>query len=249
MIKTGLIGHGYWGKIIESKLDSISQKRFVQTTANYDATVFNEVDWIFIATPVETHYKIAKDCIERGVNVFVEKPFCTNLIEAEELVLLGQKNQVNLYVDNVFLRRKELLNNKTRPSKSIKFCWYKYGPFNDNLVNDLLYHDLYLLISILGLNEISSLNLILNEKDILQFNFLYAGIEIEIDYNRVSHGKKEKIIYLDGVPINFGSVLEDPLKQILLDCLSGSADFKSNNFLNLQTMAMMDVIKQNIILF
>ena len=173
MIKTGLIGHGYWGKVIESKLDSISQKRFVQTSVNYDTTVFNQVDWIFIATPAETHYKIAKDCIERGVNVFVEKPFCANLLEAEELVFLGQKNQVNLYVDNVFLRRKELLSIKTRPSQSIKFCWYKYGPFNDNLANDLLYHDLYLTISILGLNEISSLNLIINKKDILQFNFLY----------------------------------------------------------------------------
>lgn len=246
MIKTGLIGHGYWGKIIESKLDSISQKIFVQSSVNYDTSVFEQADWIIIATPAESHYRIIKDCIEKGVNVFVEKPFCNNLFEAEELLMLGQKNKIKLFVDNVFLYRKEILNIKIRPSVSIKFCWYKYGPFNDNLANDLLYHDLYILTSIIGVSKISNLNLISNEKNILKFNFFYADIKVEIDYNRVSHGEKEKIIYLDELPIIFDSGPEDPLKQILIDCISDNVNFKSNNLINLHVMAMMDKVKKSI---
>ena len=246
MIKTGLIGHGYWGKIIESKLDLISKKIFVQTSINYDTSVFHEADWIIIATPAESHYRIVKDCIEKGVNVFVEKPFCNNFFEAEELVMLGQKNKIKLFVDNVFLYRKELLNIKIRPSVSIRFSWNKYGPFNDNLVNDLLYHDLYILTSIIGISKISNLNFITNKKDILKFNFFFADIKVEIDYNRVSLGEKEKIIYLDGLPIIFDSGPEDPLKQILIDCISDNVNFKSNNYINLHTMTMMDKVKKSI---
>jgi hypothetical protein len=249
MIKTGLIGHGYWGKIIESKLDIISKKLFVQTSVNYDTSVFDQADWIIVATPAKSHYGIVKDCIEKGVNVFIEKPFCNNLFEAENLILLAEKYKINVFVDNVFLYRKELLNLKIRPSESIKFCWYKYGPFNDNLINDLLYHDLYIIISMFGVRDMSNLNFISYETDILKFNFFYAGIKVEIDYNRVSLGSRRKVIYLDGVPINFESGAEDPLKKILLDCISDKVDFKLNNYINLHAMSMMDKVKKSINIF
>ena len=110
MIKTGLIGNGYWGKKISDKLDKLSNKIFIQTTSNYNTELFRNVDWVFIATPASTHFKIAKDAIEEGVNVFLEKPFCSNTNEAVELIRLAQKNKIFLYVDNVFLYRSELQN-------------------------------------------------------------------------------------------------------------------------------------------
>ena len=42
MIKTGLIGKGYWGKIIGDKLDILSDKRFVQGKSNYDPEEFKK---------------------------------------------------------------------------------------------------------------------------------------------------------------------------------------------------------------
>ena len=64
-------------------------------------------------SPTKVQYygiKIAKDAIEEGVNVFLEKPFCSNTNEAVELIRLAQKNKIFLYVDNVFLYRSELQN-------------------------------------------------------------------------------------------------------------------------------------------
>ena len=147
MIKTGLIGHGYWGKKIEHKLLQLSELQFIQTSVTYNPKIFSSVDWVFIATPADTHSAIVKDCIGKGVNIFVEKPFCSSSLEAQELLLLANEKKTILYVDNIFLSRSELVNVKNLQYKTIKFHWHKNGPFNDNLINDLLYHDLYILIN------------------------------------------------------------------------------------------------------
>jgi predicted dehydrogenase len=54
-----------------------------------------------IATPTETHYAIAKDCLERGVHVFMEKPITSTVLEAEELIELARKKQVVLQVGHL----------------------------------------------------------------------------------------------------------------------------------------------------
>lgn len=242
MIKTGLIGGGYWGKKIEVKLDELSDKKFVQTSKNYDPERFPDVEWVFIATPLHTHYKITRDCIMKGVNVFVEKPFCSTLSEAKELLMLAAKYNVHLYVDDVFLHRSELVHRKQPETKSIKFIWHKDGPFNDSLTNDLLYHDLYILISIIGFRSVSDLKSYFNEKDILAFEFYYGDCQVQIDYDRTRKGVKQKTIYLDDMVIHFLNGYEDPLKVIISDCLNQQADFKLNHELNLETMHLMEII-------
>ena len=167
MINTGLIGRGYWGRKIEAKLDLLSKKIFVQTSENYNPEYFKYVEWIFIATPVDTHYRIAKDCIQRGVNVFLEKPFCGCSKEAQELVYLAEANNVHLYIDNVFLQRSELSIKPKGEFKTLKFIWHKNGPFNDDLFNDLLYHDIYILISLVGYKEIDLVDFKICEYDTL----------------------------------------------------------------------------------
>ena len=239
MIKTGLIGYGYWGKIIESKLDSLSDKIFIQTSKNYDPSKFSEVDWIFIATPFKTHYDIAKDCIQKQKNVFIEKPFCATVSQGEELISLAKQNNVSLCIDNVFLLRNELAYIKDQTISSIKFYWHKNGPFNDNLVNDLLYHDLYILTESVGYKKVSNINVSVNEKDILAFSVLYGDIKVDIDYNRISPGEKTKIIYIDGLPIDFSTTNEDPLKLFIDNCINSKMDFEANHTLNLHVTALM----------
>jgi predicted dehydrogenase len=174
--------------------------------------------------------------------VFVEKPFCSTLSEAKELLLLAAKYNVHLYVDDVFLHRSELVHRKEPVTKSIKFIWHKDGPFNDSLTNDLLYHDLYILISIIGFRSVSNLKSHFNEKNILAFEFYYGDCKVQIDYDRTRKGEKQKTIYLDDKVIQFFNGSEDPLKLIILDCLNQQADFKLNHELNLETMHLIEII-------
>jgi predicted dehydrogenase len=60
-------------------------------------------DVIAIATPVFTHYELAKKVLEEGKNVFVEKPFTYTSAEGEELVELAEKKKLKIMVDHTFL--------------------------------------------------------------------------------------------------------------------------------------------------
>ena len=70
----GLIGYGYWGKIIHKKLSKLCDVKFVCTSKDDYMQELENVDWVFVATPDNTHYKIVEDCLTFGKNVFCEKP-------------------------------------------------------------------------------------------------------------------------------------------------------------------------------
>jgi predicted dehydrogenase len=53
-------------------------------------------DVVHITTPPQSHYPLARECLEAGANVYVEKPFTLNLRDAEQLIDLA--NSKNLKV-------------------------------------------------------------------------------------------------------------------------------------------------------
>ncbi len=55
-------------------------------------------DVVHITTAAQSHYTIAKKCMNRGCHVYVEKPFTLNAAEAEELISLAQQTGVKLTV-------------------------------------------------------------------------------------------------------------------------------------------------------
>ena len=243
MIRTGLIGNGYWGKIIESKLLQLSNLIFIQTSKNYNSLVFKNVDWIFIATPTCTHYSIVKDCILKKVNVFVEKPFCLDLKEANELIELALINNVKLYINNIFLFSKEIEYLKTKKIKSIEFKWKKDGPFNDDLINDLLYHDIYILLYLFGLRNIYNVIINTNSNNKLNFKFNYSNIKVKVNYDRLFKKEKFKSINFNGEELIFNRNNNDPLKDLIKKCINNKLDFKSNNILNIQTVKLSNKLR------
>lgn len=51
-------------------------------------------DAVFVAVPTKYHYPMVKELLNRGVNVFTEKPFCLNPEESSELTQLAKKTGV-----------------------------------------------------------------------------------------------------------------------------------------------------------
>lgn len=124
MINIGLIGFGYWGPNLARnfsqnanfKLTSIcdfSPDRLEQAAQIYpqakmrdnveDLFNSNHTDAIAIATPVSTHYRLAKKALESGKHVWIEKPMTDNVEQAEELVELAEKKNRTLIVDHTFV--------------------------------------------------------------------------------------------------------------------------------------------------
>ncbi|WP_068345210.1 Gfo/Idh/MocA family protein [Kosmotoga arenicorallina] len=56
------------------------------------------IDFVSITVPNYLHYKVAKAFLEKGINVVCEKPLCFTIEEAEELMDLAAKNDVEFMV-------------------------------------------------------------------------------------------------------------------------------------------------------
>ena len=110
MIDVGLIGFGLAGRAFHAqviratpglRLAAILQRHGSEAAEKYpDVRVvrsvgelldIRDIRLVVIATPNETHAPIARQCLEAGRDVVVDKPFATTLKEAAELVELARK--------------------------------------------------------------------------------------------------------------------------------------------------------------
>src|SRR6266566_5090126 len=55
-------------------------------------------DVVHVTTPPQSHFAIARLCLERGCHVYVEKPITLHASEAEELIALAKANSLKLTV-------------------------------------------------------------------------------------------------------------------------------------------------------
>ena len=110
MIQVGQAGLGYWGPNLARNFGSLADLRWLcdlspdlleaaskahpqaRTTADFEELLADpELDAVVIATPVVTHYELAKEALAAGKHVFVEKPQAQSSAEAEELAALAQE--------------------------------------------------------------------------------------------------------------------------------------------------------------
>lgn len=124
MLRIGVIGYGYWGPNIVRNLHGQKNLQAVMVCDKSPAALGRvrraysdvqtvsdplevlrspEVDAVAVITPVWTHYELAKLALENGKHVFVEKPFTSNLAQAEELVELAARKNLTIMVDHTFL--------------------------------------------------------------------------------------------------------------------------------------------------
>jgi len=122
-IRVGAIGCGYWGPnlirnfieipnselVVVADLDQKLLQRMSnrfhqiqQTTTNYRDLFDMDLDAVVIATPPQTHFTIAKDCMENGLHCLVEKPLTLNSYEAKRLINIAEKHDRVLMVGHVF---------------------------------------------------------------------------------------------------------------------------------------------------
>ncbi len=124
MVKTGIVGLGYWGPnllrniyanrrngglvICDSNAARLKKMAGhypdIKSTRNYQDLIDNDdLNAIVIATDVSSHFPLAKQALQAGKHVFVEKPFAKCIEEAEELVDLGRKNGLVTMVGHTFM--------------------------------------------------------------------------------------------------------------------------------------------------
>jgi predicted dehydrogenase len=122
-MKIAVIGCGYWGpNLVRNLVQSnrvqeliccdVDQKRLdrmknlypsVKVLSDYKELLQRpDLDAAVIATPVKTHHPIAKEFLEKGKHVFIEKPLTHSYDTALELVKLAEEKQKVLMVGHTF---------------------------------------------------------------------------------------------------------------------------------------------------
>jgi predicted dehydrogenase len=175
MIRIGIVGYGYWGPnllrnfnsaadsqvlaVAEPRTDKhvLIKKLYPGVTCLSDADeLFNypEIDAVAIATPVFTHFNLAKKALLNGKHVLMEKPMTSSVAEARELIELAEKKGLMLMVDHTFLytgavqKIQQLIENGTigtpRYFDSIRINLGLFQP-DINVLWDLAAHDISIL--------------------------------------------------------------------------------------------------------
>ncbi len=122
MTSVGVVGLNYWGPNLVRNFDDLAdltwicdldEERLAQlagryptarATASFDDLLADDtLDAVVVATPVPTHYDLAKQALEAGKHVFVEKPPAMHAAEMDELVRLAADRSLVLMPGHLLL--------------------------------------------------------------------------------------------------------------------------------------------------
>lgn len=183
-LKVGVLGAGYWGpKLVRNfhdipdaemavvcdlrpdRLQHIAQLYpSVVTTACFDEMLASDVDAVAIATPILSHYSLARKALLAGKHVLVEKPLTSSSAEAEDLVELARAQQLVLMVGHTFEYNPAVELLRQLVSEGVLGKLYYINATRVNLgifqpdvdvVWDLAPHDVSILLYVLGMRPLT----------------------------------------------------------------------------------------------
>ena len=231
MNKLGIIGIGNWGKNLVRDFSKISDIKKCTSRGNIQnikwlkknypsieyvsnqKEIFNdeEINAVIISTPIKTHYALVKQALLSKKHVFIEKPICSKLSDAKELIKIAKRNNLFLFVGHIFLFN-EVLKKLIEISKKEKiiytqFQWNKFGTFDEDIFLNLLSHDISIILKLFGkpkkIKVQSSFGLI-SKCDIVTLNLeLSQNKECQIYLNRCSNNKQKLVTIFTEKNVNF----------------------------------------------
>jgi predicted dehydrogenase len=220
-ITAAVIGVGYLGKFHAEKYAASEKSKLVAVVdideqranevggsvgapalTDYRA-LFGQVQCVSIAVPTLYHYRVARDFIEAGIDVLVEKPLTADINEARALVEVAKARNVVLQVGhlerfNPAIRRLEGI---IREPKFVE-C-HRLAPFVErgtdvDVVLDLMIHDIDIIASLVRspLQRVEAVGVpVLTDKpDIANARINFAnGCIANVTSSRVSLKRERKI--------------------------------------------------------
>lgn len=221
-LKLGIIGVGSMGKnhariaaslsgvrlagiadVNAAAAEEVAKQFEVQAFQGYKS-LLPEVEAVCIVTPTGTHLEIARDCLEAGKHVLVEKPFTGEHQKASSLINLAKQSKSVLHV-NLIERYNPAVQKLLRLIKGEKIHgadFKRFSPFPERIsdtdvIFDMMFHDIDLL-SLIVPDEIESIKakgekLRTKKFDRATATILHkSGTISRIDANRVFGSKTRK---------------------------------------------------------
>ena len=220
-VEIGVVGVGYLGRHharIYSELEGVKlvgvvdidparSEAVAAQTGSHAYTEFREllgkVQAVSIAVPTSSHYKIAAEFLQAGVDVLLEKPMTVTLEEADGLIQAAEAKGALLQVGHLerFNSVVRVLDGKIREPRFIES--HRLGPFVErgtdvHVILDLMIHDIDIILS-LAESPVQSIRavgvpVISSQIDIANARIEFAnGCVANVTASRVSREKLRKI--------------------------------------------------------
>jgi predicted dehydrogenase len=170
-IRAGVVGTGHMGQyhvLVYAELPDvelvgvadIDTERARTVAAGYETRAFGDhraliglVDVASVAVPTEEHFHVARDLLEAGISVLVEKPMAPTLEEARELFRVATRTGAILHVGHVERFNGAVEELKRLAASPILIESRRLGPFvprvqKDTVVMDLMIHDIDIVLGL-----------------------------------------------------------------------------------------------------
>ena len=230
-------GKGKWGKKVIKQLKKLSKPIVVIDTKTYFKKIdLTDIDWVFVLTPNNTHFRLVSYFLSKKKNVFCEKPLTQSLLKTKYLVSLAKKNKCKLYISDVEIYKNKRIN-KTKKLYVIRTK--KSSGTTKEILYSLVYHDIYLLENYLRpINNIKILKI--ERKNRLQLKLEQNKISFSFDYDLNAKNKKHFINNK-----NFLRFVGNPLNKMIFKILNRSVNFKKNQNTAIFCNKLIDKILKN----
>jgi predicted dehydrogenase len=172
-VRVGVVGVGYVGQhhariyselpgvelvgivdIDESRLRELGARHPIRLCRDY-RDLLGAVDAVSVAVPTRLHYPIAREFLEYGIDVLVEKPIAQSLTQADELVEIATADDRIFQVGHI-----ERFNGAVKALEAIVRSpgfieCHRLGPFaarntDVDVVLDLMIHDIDIILNLIN---------------------------------------------------------------------------------------------------
>ncbi|MDO9214953.1 MAG: Gfo/Idh/MocA family oxidoreductase [Methylococcales bacterium] len=169
-LKCAVIGTGYLGKfhaekyallpdcelvavvdINQEAAQAVADKHGAEALTDY-SSLLNIVDAVSIVVPTTLHHQVAKDFLNAGVHVLVEKPITVTVAEADELITIAAAKNLILQVGHLERFNPAVLG-LDKEEKPLFIESHRLSPFNPrandvSVVLDLMIHDIDIILAL-----------------------------------------------------------------------------------------------------
>jgi predicted dehydrogenase len=182
------------------------------------APLLGTIDGAVIAAPTSLHHAIARDFLNAGVAVLVEKPICTTRSEADDLVSAARRRGVAFQVGHVerfnpAFRAAAAKIHSPKYIEAVRAGGFTFRSTDVGVVLDLMIHDLDLVLSMvkgpLRRVEALGISVVGGHEDVANARLEFeCGCVASLSASRVSHDavRRMQLWSADGfAAVDFGS--------------------------------------------
>ncbi len=220
-IKAGVIGVGYLGKFHAQKyagMEGVELVGVVDVDPSMAATIADQcgcaaftdycdllplVDVVSIVVPTSYHHQVALECMERGVDILLEKPITTTLAEADDLCARAEAMKLIFQVGhlerfNPALQAMQKFLTVPIFIESTRVAPFKNRGVDVDVVLDLMIHDIEIILSLVDspLQSIhtSGASVVTATTDIANARLVFAnGASANVTASRISRSTVRRL--------------------------------------------------------